>query len=82
MNLTLRAAWLEISSCAGGTPLRGWRITRVAANYPRIGHTDGNFDWAAPDEEVHADGIRLNLQLLDDRRFGSGFVYLRYGARA
>ena len=28
------------------------------------------------------DGIRLDLQLLDERRFGSGFVYLRYGARA
>lgn len=28
------------------------------------------------------DEIRLNLDLLDERRFGSGFVYLRYGARA
>lgn len=28
------------------------------------------------------DGIRLNLELLDERRFGSGFVYLRYGAMA
>ena len=27
------------------------------------------------------DGIRLDLDLLDERRFRSGFVYLRYGAR-
>ena len=28
------------------------------------------------------EGIRLNLDLLEERRFGSGFVYLRYGVRA
>jgi dihydrofolate reductase len=28
------------------------------------------------------DGVRVDLELLDERRFQSGFVYLRYGARA
>jgi len=28
------------------------------------------------------DGIRLNLELLDERRFGNGTVYLRYRTRA
>jgi dihydrofolate reductase len=28
---------------------------------------------------VFADGARLELELLDERRFGGGFVYLRYG---
>jgi dihydrofolate reductase len=27
-------------------------------------------------------GVRLNLELLDERRFGNGTVYLRYGTRA
>jgi dihydrofolate reductase len=27
------------------------------------------------------DGVRVDLELLDERRFASGFVYLRYGAR-
>jgi dihydrofolate reductase len=27
------------------------------------------------------DGLRLDLELLDERRFGSGFVYLRYRTR-
>jgi riboflavin biosynthesis pyrimidine reductase len=26
------------------------------------------------------DDVRLSLELLDERRFGSGFVYVRYGA--
>jgi riboflavin biosynthesis pyrimidine reductase len=25
------------------------------------------------------DGVRLQMELLDERRFGSGVVYLRYG---
>jgi hypothetical protein len=25
--------------------------------------------------------VKLNLELLDERRFSSGVVYLRYGAR-
>ena len=27
------------------------------------------------------DGVRLDLELLDERRFGSGVLYLRYGVR-
>ena len=27
------------------------------------------------------DGVRLDLELLDERRFGNSMVYLRYGAR-
>ena len=27
------------------------------------------------------DGVRVDLELLDERRFASGFVYLRYGVR-
>ena len=27
------------------------------------------------------DNVRLKLELLDDRRFGNGMIYLRYGAR-
>lgn len=27
------------------------------------------------------DGLRLNLDLLDERRFGNGVVFLRYGIR-
>jgi dihydrofolate reductase len=32
---------------------------------------------------IHAlpDGLRLDLELLEERRFGSGVVYLRYGLR-
>jgi dihydrofolate reductase len=28
------------------------------------------------------DGVRLDLELVDERRFGSGFAYLRYRARS
>jgi dihydrofolate reductase len=79
-----------------------------------VADADGNFDWAVPDDEVHAfvndlerpigtylygrrmydlfitpvmvgrgkpalpgDG-RLNCELLDERRFGSGVVHLHY----
>lgn len=58
----------------------------------------GNFDWAVPDEEVHAfvndlerpvggkqslpRDVRLNLELMDERRFRIGMVYLRDRARA
>jgi hypothetical protein len=52
----------------------------------------GDFGWAAPDEEVHsfandlerAVGTQrgasggLRLELLEQRRFGGGVVYLRY----
>ena len=27
------------------------------------------------------DGVRVDLELLDERRFASGFIYLRYGTR-
>jgi hypothetical protein len=31
---------------------------------------------------VHtADGVRLDLELLEERRFGSGVLILRYGVR-
>ena len=41
---------------------------------------DGNFDWARPDDELHAfgGGVRMQLHLLDQRRFGNGVVHLRY----
>ena len=38
---------------------------------------DGSFDWAEPDEDVHS----FVLELLDQRRFGNGVVYLRYRTR-
>ena len=28
------------------------------------------------------DGVRVDLELLDERRFASGFIYLRYGKRS
>ena len=91
-----------------------------------VADEDGNFDWAAPDEEVHTfvndlqrssvggpelaahalkarlvdechlfvapiivgggtelfpHDIRLELELLDERRFGTGMVHLRYRTR-
>jgi hypothetical protein len=54
---------------------------------------DGRFEWATPDEEVHApvnelerpigtrtlpDQARLNLTLAQEHRFGCGTVYLCY----
>ena len=42
-----------------------------------VADKDGSFDWAEPDEEVHS----LPLELLDQRRFGNGVVYLRYRTR-
>ena len=41
---------------------------------------DGTFDWAVPDDEVHAFINDLELELLDERRFAGGMVYLRYRA--
>jgi dihydrofolate reductase len=29
-----------------------------------------------------SDGVRVDLELLDERRFASGFIYLRYGKRS
>jgi hypothetical protein len=48
-----------------------------------IADEDGNFDRAVPDEEVHRfpKHVRLGLELLDERRFGNGMVYLRYRTR-
>lgn len=37
---------------------------------------EGRFDWAAPDEEVHA--FVNELELLDERRFDNGVVHLHY----
>jgi hypothetical protein len=45
---------------------------------------EGEFDWAAPDEEVHAfinDLERGIGTYLYGRRFASGVVYLRYRPR-
>lgn len=74
-----------------------------------VADVDGNFDWAAPDEEVHQaitaglvdechlfvtpvvvgggtswlpDDLRVGLELLDERRFGSGVVHLHYLVRS
>jgi len=83
-----------------------------------VADEDGNFDWAAPDEEVHAfvndlerpvgtylygrrmyhlfvtpvvvgggnqalpDGLRVQLELMDERRFHNGVVHLHYSARS
>ena len=63
-----------------------------------VADEEGNFDWAAPDEEVHTfvndlerpigttwslpDHLRLELELLDERRFTSGVVHLHYGTRS
>ena len=33
-------------------------------------------------ERALPDGVRVDLELLDERRFASGFVYLRYGKRS
>jgi hypothetical protein len=41
-----------------------------------VADEDGKFDWAAPDEEVHT--FVNDLELLDERRFGNGTVYLHY----
>jgi len=50
----------------------------------------GRFDWAEPDEQVHSfanelqrtrclpSGVRLDLQLVDQRRFDNGTVYVSY----
>ena len=40
----------------------------------------GTFDWAEPDADVHA--FINDLELVDERRFDSGFVHLRYRARS
>jgi hypothetical protein len=53
---------------------------------------EGRIDWSAPDEEVHAFindlergigtyRVRVRFDLLDQRRFASGVVYLRYRPR-
>ena len=76
-----------------------------------VADQDGNFDWAAPDEEVHTfvndleaglvdechlfiapavvgggirslpDDVRIELDLLDERRFANGMVHLHYRVR-
>ena len=49
--------------------------------------------WQAADKMVYSraarvgkralpDGVRVDLELLDERRFASGFIYLRYGKRS
>jgi hypothetical protein len=53
-----------------------------------VADEQGNFDWAAPNEQVHAfvndlerpvgTRVRLELGLADERRFDSGVVFLRY----
>jgi hypothetical protein len=54
--------------------------------YSAIGSLDGyvedeqgKFEWAAPDEEVLAPAnVHAQLELLDERRFRSGVIYLNY----
>ena len=56
----------------------------------------GNFDWAMPSDELHLfvtpivvgggkqalpSNVRLDLELLDERRFGNGMVFLNYRIR-
>jgi hypothetical protein len=45
-----------------------------------VADVDGNFDWAAPDEEVHT--FVNDLELLDVHRFGNGVVHLHYRTKA
>jgi hypothetical protein len=56
-----------------------------------VSDENGNFDWAEPDAEVHRfvndlerpigtlpGDVHAPLELLDERRFAGGVVYLRY----
>ncbi len=50
-----------------------------------VADRDGNFDWAAPDcggNRALPNDVRVKLELLDERRFGNGVVYLHYRARS
>jgi dihydrofolate reductase len=59
----------------------------LAAEAIRAGLVDEYLLFLAPvavggGKRALPDGVRVDLELLDERRFQSGFVYLRYGARA
>ena len=56
----------------------------------------GSFDWSVPDEDVHEfyndmmrgvgkpafpTDLRLDLELVDERRFGNGAVHVAYRVR-
>jgi dihydrofolate reductase len=60
-----------------------------------IADENGDFDWAAPDEHLLVvpivigggnkalpDGVRMKLELIDERRFRSGVVHLGYRTTA
>jgi hypothetical protein len=42
-----------------------------------VADEDGNFDWAGGTTAL-PHHVRLNLNLVDEHRFGNGVVYLRY----
>jgi hypothetical protein len=47
--------------------------------YPAIRLLDG---YVADEDGAFPDDARVDLELIDQRRFASGFVYLRYDARS
>jgi len=51
--------------------------TRVGRRVPPIRRTDGG----GRRQAGLADNVRLKLELLDERRFGNGMVYLYYRTR-
>jgi hypothetical protein len=51
-----------------------------------VADEDGNFDWAAPvvvggGTRSLPDGVRWDVDLAEERRFGNGVVHLRYRTR-
>jgi dihydrofolate reductase len=59
----------------------------LAADALRAGLVDEVWQIVAPTvvgggTAMFPDGLRMGLELLDERRFASGFVYLRYAVRA
>jgi len=58
----------------------------LVAHAVRAGLVDGYHLFLAPvlvggGKRALPDGVRVDLELLDERRFASGFIYLRYGTR-
>ena len=58
----------------------------LAAHAVRAGLVDEYHLFLAPvlvggGKRALPDGVRVDLELLDERRFASGFIYLRYGTR-
>ena len=66
----MKSAWAVPTS-----PLRrsrpGWSTNATSSSHPIV---VGGGKPSLPDD------VRLKLDLLDERRFGNGVVYLRYGS--